>query len=454
MLQLFSIAISKRVLLLAIVDYAVIVSGLIAAAFVIAPLAPAILLFYEGALREILAAGVLFLFAFSLANLYTEVRVFSRVALAVTFAQVFGFIFLAHATLLYIGANLVLAPQLLLIGSALAAPLLFIWRVMYSGVLWTALPTDRLLFIGHPREMKTVLAQIHEQPALGISVLGYVGPAAATTPVLKHLGDIDAFEQILVGMKPTRIVVDGSDLRIPGLQACLFRVHLRRIPIERFGAFYERIVRRVCTSELRPSSVIFERELDAKPRSLALQSIYTNLIALVATILLLPFMVLVALWIRASSSAPALESRPRLGLNGVGFRLYQFRCHSKNGRLTRFGAWLQRFGFHKLPQFLNVLRGEMSLIGPPAVRPEFAAALAGFLPYEPQRRTVRPGILGWSTLYQPPAGQAFDELLRVEYDLYYIKHISLSLDLYILLAMLKRAFSGVGAAEATAAEAP
>jgi lipopolysaccharide/colanic/teichoic acid biosynthesis glycosyltransferase len=321
---------------------------------------------------------------------------------------------------------------------------------MYSGILWTALPTDRLLVIGHPPEMKTVLAEIQQRPALGISVLGYIGPAVEAAPVLKHLGEIGAFEQILAGMKPTRIVVDGSDLRIPGLQACLFSVHLRRIPIERFGAFYERIMRRVCTSELRPSSVIFERELDAKPRSLALQSVYTNVIALIATILLLPFMMLVALWIRATCLAPALESRPRLGLNGVGFRLYQFRCHSKDGRLTRFGAWLQGCGFHKLPQFLNVLRGEMSLIGPSAVRPEFAAVLAGLLPYEPQRRTVRPGILGWSSLYQPPAKQAFDELLRVEYDLYYIKHISLSLDLYILLAALKRAFSRVAANEAAA----
>lgn len=444
MVRLFSVAISKRVVLLAIVDYVLIVLGFIAAVFVLEPLAPKIVLFYEGALNEILITGVFFFFALFLANLYTEVRVLSRVALAVSLAQVFGFLFLAHAALVYVGAVTVLSPRLLLIGSAFAAPCLFFWRVLYGGILWAVLPIDRILLIGHPHEMNEVLAEIQTRPALGMSVIGYLGPAATgePSPVLRHFGETASFEEVIAAEKPTRIIVNGRDMRIPGLQACLFSAHLQRIPIERFGAFYEHVMRRVCTSELRPSSVVFERELDAKPQSLALQSIYTNLIALLTTIVFLPFMILIGLWIRVTSRAPVLETRPRLGLNGVGFRLYQFRCHARDGRLTRLGRWLQRRQLDKLPQFLNVLRGEMSLIGPSAVRPEFASVLTAFLPYEPKRRTVRPGLLGWSDLYRP-SNRELNEVVRLEYDLYYIKHISLSLDLYIILAVLKRAISSL-----------
>jgi lipopolysaccharide/colanic/teichoic acid biosynthesis glycosyltransferase len=298
------------------------------------------------------------------------------------------------------------------------------------------------------------LTEIQWRPALGISILGYLGPVRhdIVDPALKHLGEIADFDEIVKAARPTRLIVDGADLRIPGLQACLFSAHLRRIPIERFGTFYEHVTRRVCTSELRPSAVVFERELDAKPRSVALQSVYTNLIALVASILLFPFMILIGLWIRATSLAPALEPRPRLGLNGVAFRLYQFRCHTNDGRLTPLGHWLQKHGLHKLPQFLNVLRGEMSLIGPSAVRPEFATVLARFLPYEPQRRTVRPGVIAWGDLFRPEK-HIFDEVVRLEYDLYYIKHISLSLDLYIMLAVLKSAISRAVTSESVAEEA-
>jgi lipopolysaccharide/colanic/teichoic acid biosynthesis glycosyltransferase len=359
-------------------------------------------------------------------------------------AQAHGFVFLAHAALTYVGAELAVSPVHLLAGTAISLPLLFVWRLLYSGVLWGSLPTDRVLLIGYPGAIAEIVDSIQARPALGITLLGYVGqpPDGPVDTRLKYLGPMDRFEQLASSLQATTVVVDGSELRIPGLQACLFSLHLRRIRVERFGEFYERILLRVCTSELRPSAVIFDRTLEGKPRSLALQSVYTNLIALCAAIVFSPVMLLIALAIRISGAGAALDGEPHLGLNGIPFRLYRFRCRAKNDELTRLGGWLQRRGLHSLPQLLNVLRGEMSLIGPRAVRSEFAAVIAKALPYEPQRRTVRPGILAWSALFCRDDVWPVEELLRVEYDLYYIKHISLALDLYILLAAARGLVSG------------
>jgi lipopolysaccharide/colanic/teichoic acid biosynthesis glycosyltransferase len=187
--------------------------------------------------------------------------------------------------------------------------------------------------------------------------------------------------------------------------------------------------------------VIFDRELDARPRSLALQSIYTNLLALVFAVVLSPLMIVLALAVRLTSRGPALRGHPRLGLNSVPFRMYEFRCHDSAGRLTGIGAWLRRRHLHTLPHLLNVVRGEMALIGPRPERPEFAAQICQHIPYAAQRRTVRPGLIGWSQL--KCVGDLADEVTRIEHDLYYIKHISLPLDAYIILTSIRMALGSV-----------
>ena len=439
MLQVISV--SKRVLLLAAIDLAIMMAAFIAASFVAGPMVPSIYLLYEGGLVAASLAAAFGLCGLYLIGKYSDVRVLSRVSLFVELCQVFGIVFIGQAVLTYIDKGLSLEFQVLLVGTALGVLTLLGWRVVYSGVLWAHLPADVVLFLGSNPDAVRTIQWVREYPALGIHVIGYLGDPEGQRPELKHLGGLDALDKVLESLRPTRIVVTYKDHRVPGLQQSLFALHLRRTPIERYANFYERVLRRVCTAQLRPSAVILDRELDARPRSLALQSIYTNLLALGFAVVLLPLLIVLAITVRVTSRGPALQGLPRLGLNGVPFRMYGFRCHDQSGHITRLGAWLRTHHLHTLPRILNVVRGEMALIGPRPERPEFAAELVKWIPYAAQRRTVRPGLMGWSQL--KCAGVAADEVARMEHDLYYIKHISVPLDVYIVLTSVRMALGSV-----------
>jgi lipopolysaccharide/colanic/teichoic acid biosynthesis glycosyltransferase len=335
-------------------------------------------------------------------------------------------------------------------GVLLSAVLLVTWRIMYSEIISAALPTERILFLGYVPEVAEVSEEIRSQPVLGMSVIGYLSdqPIAGVPAGIKYLGDFDQIGHILDTRRPSRMIVASADLRLPRLQECLFALHQRQTAIERFGSFYEQVLRRVCTSELRPSAVIIDRELDTQPRKLALQSVYTNLVAFVGAAVIFPIMIAIAAAIRATSRMPAIEGLRRMGRNGLPFTLYQFRCHDTHGRRTRIGLWLRRHSLHKLPQLLNILRGEMALIGPPPERPEFSDILSRYMPYVGQRRSVRPGLIGLSQLYCDGSIKPVDEITRIEYDFYYIKHISLSMDVYIILASIRVALGVFATAEA------
>jgi lipopolysaccharide/colanic/teichoic acid biosynthesis glycosyltransferase len=163
-----------------------------------------------------------------------------------------------------------------------------------------------------------------------------------------------------------------------------------------------------------------------------LQAIYSNILALAGLLLLAVLLPPVALAIVLTSRGPVMESHQRLGLNMVPFMLYRFRCHRADGRLTLPGRWLRRLHLDALPQLLNVIRGEMALVGPRPHRPEFIPVLMEQMPYYGLRHAVRPGIMGWSQL-NCDYGRMRDAREVLEYDLYYIKHVSPALDAHIIL---------------------
>jgi lipopolysaccharide/colanic/teichoic acid biosynthesis glycosyltransferase len=446
-LQIFSISVPRRTLLLAAVDYLILAGSFIAAIFVLVPISPWMYLMYESGLEMVAFVAAAGSFGLYLTNTYARVRVTSRTALALDLCQALGFLFLLKATIMYIDPNLALPRTVVLLGSIISVVGLFVWRTTYSSILRHAFLNDRVLFIGHRPEMEEIAQRVSERPQLGLTVVGYVGgqPSSASA-VAKRLGGFEAIDELISFIRPDRIVV-GADLREPGFNAAMFRLRPHRVHVERMGPFYERVMGRISSAELRPSSVILDSELQARPRSLALQSIYTNLLALIATLVLGLPMLLIAAAIRLSSRQRALEQHARVGLNGVPFNLYRFHCHNREGRLTALGRWLRRRRLDHLPQLLNVFRGEMSLIGPEPHRPEFAAVLSDLIPYYQERHIVRPGLIGWTQLNIDSSRGLTDEMVLLEYDLYYIKHISLSLDLYIVLTNLRHTLAGISGSD-------
>jgi exopolysaccharide biosynthesis polyprenyl glycosylphosphotransferase len=265
------------------------------------------------------------------------------------------------------------------------------------------------------------------------------------------LGKISDLRRVVDEWRPDRIVVGMEERRgrLPVNQ--LLDIRLAGTPVEDAINIGEATLERISTSELRPAQLIFSAELGPHPRRVMLQSVYSTIIAALAAILTAPIMLLVAFTVRLSSAGPALFRQQRVGKDSAPFTLYKFRSMYQNAesgsgavwakkgdpRVTRAGKWLRRLRLDELPQLFNVLRGEMSIVGPRPERPEFVEELEKRIPYYRQRHCVKPGITGWAQINHKYGDTVEDSIAKLEYDLYYIKNLAPALDAYIMFQTAK-----------------
>jgi len=207
----------------------------------------------------------------------------------------------------------------------------------------------------------------------------------------------------------------------------------------------------LCLRDIRPSQLIFTAELGPNLRKVYWQSIYSFGIAIVAVILTSPIMLLVAIAVKLTSRGPILYRQKRVGMGDEPFILYKFRSMYANAeafsgavwakkddpRITPVGRWLRRLRFDELPQLFNVVRGEMSIVGPRPERPEFVQELEKKIPYYRQRHCVKPGITGWAQINHKYGDTLEDTIIKLEYDLYYIKNLAPALDAFIIFHTVK-----------------
>jgi exopolysaccharide biosynthesis polyprenyl glycosylphosphotransferase len=181
-------------------------------------------------------------------------------------------------------------------------------------------------------------------------------------------------------------------------------------------------------------------------------------VSLLALALCLPLFVIVAAAIFLESGSPVLYRQTRTGLRGKPFQMLKFRsmridaeeagpqwAADADPRITRVGRWIRKLRIDELPQLVNVLRGEMSLVGPRPERPEFVDMLEEQIPYYGLRHSVRPGITGWAQVKYQYGASVEDTKTKLEYDFFYIKHLSIMLDLAVLFETTKVMVSGRGA---------
>jgi lipopolysaccharide/colanic/teichoic acid biosynthesis glycosyltransferase len=265
---------------------------------------------------------------------------------------------------------------------------------------------------------------------------------------------LDQFSQVVAATRPERIVIAMADRRGRVPEGPLLESRFRGVMVEDGVDFFERVTGKLAIESLRPSSLILSdgfRHADFRLSRVreALRRGVTVVVALLGLILASPVLALIALAIRLDSSGPAVFVQDRVGRGGLPFGLIKFRTmRYETGtrasewvldnvdRITRVGKWLRRFRLDEIPQLINVVRGEMDLVGP---RPHPVSNYRLFLeniPYYGYRSVVRPGITGWAQVRYGYANGLEEETEKMRYDLYYIKHRCLRLDLRILIETL------------------
>jgi exopolysaccharide biosynthesis polyprenyl glycosylphosphotransferase len=283
-------------------------------------------------------------------------------------------------------------------------------------------------------------------------------------PPDERLGPLAGLERIIAATRPHRIVVALEDRRRRLPVRPLLDARFAGVVIEDGATFYERLTGKIAIEALTPSSLIFSQDFRPPRVALLVGRALSLAIAVVGLLALSPVFGLIALGIRRDSPGPVFFVQMRVGRGGRHFPLVKFRTmHATDApssewaldnayRVTRVGRWLRRFRLDELPQLVNVLRGDMDLVGP---RPHPASNFSLFvtvlrnspecgeqIPYYSLRSMVRPGITGWAQVRYRYANNLEEEIEKMRYDLYYVKHRSLWLDLRIIADTVKTVLAG------------
>ena len=286
-------------------------------------------------------------------------------------------------------------------------------------------------------------------------------PAREPLRSIPWLGTFDRLSEIVDEIRPSRIVVALGDRRGRLPLESLLRSRIKGVVVEDALEFYEHLTGKIAIEELTPGALILSKGFrhDGWPETIA--RIMSLMVAAIGLIVCAPLLVLVAIAIKLDSRGPVFFVQERAGWHGKPFNLLKFRTmhpagsapptsewvQDNVGRITRLGKWLRRFRIDEMPQMVNVLRGEMNLIGPRPHPTTNQKIFLEYIAYYGLRSTVRPGVTGWAQVRYGYANNLEQETEKMRYDLYYIKNHTLWLDLKILFDTVFIMITGHGAAE-------
>jgi sugar transferase (PEP-CTERM system associated) len=332
----------------------------------------------------------------------------------------------------------------------LTTPALVLWRVVLFGAWSQQQMTNRVLVLG-TGQVGRLIAGLSETSTRPFRIIGFLddAPGAADMVPEGHLllGKIQDLDVLVEETRPDIVVVAQIDRRGCFPTKALLECRLRGVRVEDWPTFYEKATGKILVTAVRPSWLIFADGFVKTPRTEIIKRLFDVSLSLVGILLSLPLMALAAVAVKLESSGPVFYRQPRLGQNGCVFILNKFRsmradAEKESGpvwstkedpRITRVGSILRRTRLDELPQLFNVLVGHMSFIGPRPERPEFVAELQKQIPYYMERLAVKPGITGWAQVRYEYGSTIEDAVEKLQYDLYYIKNLSLFLDLLIVL---------------------
>jgi exopolysaccharide biosynthesis polyprenyl glycosylphosphotransferase len=347
---------------------------------------------------------------------------------------------------------------MILLTSIVVALLAWLWLLASRGEF-----ASRVLIVGSGPLANRLVAEM-ETRRLRYRVAAVVADPALVdgTPTGLLAGPLVRLGQIIDELRPDRVVIALADRRGRLPMTDLLMARVGGIAIEEGVQCLERLTRKVAIEALTPSALIASGHFRKTHWDLAAGRTVSLLASLAAIIVLAPLFAVIAIAIKIDSPGPVLFVHDRAGLRGRRIRLLKFRTmrpssgptteweKDNNHRITSVGAWLRRYRLDELPQLLNVLRGDMNLVGP---RPHPISNVALFsreIPFYAVRSVVRPGLTGWAQVRQGYANDLAEETEKMRYDLYYIKHMSVWLDLRILASTFSAVLTGRGQTVTTA----
>jgi sugar transferase (PEP-CTERM system associated) len=293
-----------------------------------------------------------------------------------------------------------------------------------------------------------IVGFIDEDPRrVGLSLVnpGIVGTYAD----IERLASTHGVDRIIVGLHDRRGKLPVAEL---------LRAKMQGVRVEDLNTVFERVTGKLLIEDLRPSWLIFSDGFRVSRLTRFTKRTFDLGLAAIGLVVAAPLMLLTAVGVWLESGAPVLYRQERVGQHGRPFTLFKFRsmrhdaeqgtpiwARDGDTRITQVGRFIRSTRLDELPQLWNVLQGDMSFVGPRPERPFFVGQLASQISFYEQRHSVKPGITGWAQVKYRYGASIEDALEKLQYDLYYIKHLSLALDMTILFDTVKVVLFAKGA---------
>jgi sugar transferase (PEP-CTERM system associated) len=307
-----------------------------------------------------------------------------------------------------------------------------------------------------------IAKEIAERADTGFNLIGFVtdDPESVEEKLanLSVIGNQSRILDIATKENVDRIVVALEERRGKFPDAQLLECKMKGIAIEEGIRFYEHLTGRLQVESLHPSSLIFSEGFKKSKLTMWTKRASEFALSLIGLTLLSPVILVLSLLIKIDSRGPAFYKQERVGEGGKIFKLIKFRsmvedaeadgpvwAEKNDKRITRVGRRIRKWRLDEIPQMFNVLKGDMSFVGPRPERRFFVERLTKEIPFYDQRFSVRPGVTGWAQIKYPYGATNKDALEKLKYDLYYIKNLSLLYDLVIIFETIKVVLFGKGA---------
>ena len=354
---------------------------------------------------------------------------------------------------------LVVEEGVFLLSAVISIVLVVAWRSAFNVISARVAPRERLLLVGTNQAAIVLARELFERrQELGVDIVGFVDPdpTRVGAPVLNPgvVGTLDDIPELTERLSVNRVVVSLSDQRGMLPMDRLLDVRLRTgVLFDHLASVYEEYTGKIALENLRPSWLVFSTGFRRTRWFLFIKRVFDIVAAVIGLVLALPLSIFTALLVKLDSPRdPVLYHQERVGLNGALFTIHKFRTMRSDAeavtgpvwsagdsdpRITRVGRFLRKTRLDEIPQLWNVLRGDMSLIGPRPERPSFVEQLTQQIPFYGQRHVVKPGVTGWAQIRYSYGASVEDAIEKMQYDLYYVKHISLTFDVVIALETIK-----------------
>ena len=448
MIRILNVYYPTRTLVLFLCEALLVVgSFLLATVYVVGP-DTYIALIYENGLLKIVCIAVLTLLLSYYFDLYEPQRISGRWEIYFRLFLLLSVLSFILAGLVYFFPGIDIGPNVLVVGASILVFALVVWRWIYEWILGLSVFRERVYVLGGGERARKVVEVLRARRDAGMEVVEGKREGASGGELERFAADLRAF------CKPRlcidRVIVAMEDRRGSMPVRELLDLQLRGVVIEDASFVMERLLGRLPLDGLNPSSLIFTHGFNVKASQQILRRIVSITVSFIGLAICLPFIPFIILAVRLSSPGPIFYRQTRVGLRGRPFSVIKFRTMRQDAeeqgavwatqndpRITSLGKFMRTTRLDEIPQLWNVLRGEMGFVGPRPERPEFVQWLAGEIPFYELRHMIRPGITGWAQVRYKYGASLEETKNKLEYDLYYVKHLSLGLDLLIMFETIK-----------------